>query len=84
MTRAFPPLPIVLVHAGSHYGWDPVFVLSSLYYSNRFRVATPTRKDVSDSSDGTGNAGLGWKNARGPLLAGAFVIGLGAGVALTR
>ena len=49
-------------------------------------MATPRRDDLSDISDDTGKRGLGlgWKNARGPLLAGAFVIGLGAGVALTR
>ena len=33
--------------------------------------------------DVDGNS-LSWKNVRGPLLAGAFAIGLGAGVALTR
>lgn len=36
------------------------------------------------SGDDLGGNNLSWKTVRGPLLAGAFAIGLGAGVALTR
>ena len=63
-------------------------------YTRKARMASPAGEgggggggrggSTGIAGDDLGNNNLSWKTVRGPLLAGAFAIGLGAGVALTR